>query len=648
MQKLFLIVWILTFSLCSNAQYSRYIIRFSDKGSNPYSISNPSAYLSAKAIERRTRYNIAIDSTDLPVTPRYIDSVRLAGNVTILNTSKWLNQLAIRTTDVAALAKIRTFPFVISADEIAAREISTPTFNKFSLEESMLNTPVGTRASNTTDNFYNYGKSFAQINIHQTQFLHNHGFRGEGMLMTVLDAGFFRFTTLPTFDSIRNNGQVLGTWDFVANETSVDEDNSHGMQCLSTIAANMPGVFVGSAPKASFYLYRTEDVASEYPIEEQNWAAGMERADSIGVDITSTSLGYTQFDRAQFNHTYADMNGNTTIAARAADFAAKKGMMVVVAAGNEGTSSWHYISTPADADSAVAVGAVDTLGNVAGFSGYGPSSDGQIKPEMASVGLNSVVANTSSGAPSYSSGTSFACPNLAGVITCLWQAFPEVNNVGIISAMKASATKFNNPDTRVGYGIPDVKKSFVLLLKQSYQQAIRNNNCRNEISISVKSDASMPVSIERKLPGETDFSFLTTLTTTGNFIKRDFNYGDNISGAQGLIQYRLRMDIASDTTFYLDSLSVNSPGCLPAADSISIRPNPVKDVLKVYFTRTTDVNYTLILHNSAGQKVFNSSGIQRAGIGEVPVTMQAMSRGIYYLTVILNNKKLFTKKILRD
>ncbi len=648
MQKILLIVTFFFLSLAVNAQNSRYIIRFTDKGSNPFSLSNPSAYLSSKAIERRLRYNISIDSTDLPVTPRYIDSILLAGNVTLLNISKWLNQVAIRTTDVAALAKISSFPFVISADPIAARENSTFAFNKFYLEESMLNNFVDDRVTNTNSNFYNYGKSNGQIKIHQGEFLHNHGFRGEGMLMTVLDAGFFRYTTLPTFDSIRNNGQILGTWDFVANEMSVDEDNSHGMQCLSTIAANIPGVFIGSAPKASFYLYRTEDVATEYPIEEQNWAAGMERADSLGVDITSTSLGYTTFDRAQFNHTYSDMDGNTTISARAADFAAKKGMMVVVAAGNEGNSSWHFISTPSDADSAVAVGAVDTLGNVAGFSGYGPSSDGQIKPELASVGLNSIVASTSTGLPAYSSGTSFACPNLAGIITCLWQAFPEVNNVSIINAMKLSASKFSTPDARVGYGIPDAKKSFVILLRQSYQQSISNNNCRNNLSFSFKSDATMPVFIERKLPGENDYSVLTTLTTQGNFIKRDFSYMDNVGGIGGLIQYRVRMDIASDTTFYIDSLFVNAGNCLPDNDSISIHPNPVKDILKVKFTRTTDVNYTLLLYNAAGQKVYASSGIQRAGIGEVRIPMSAMNRGVYYLTVLLNNKKLLTKKILRD
>ena len=181
------------------------------------------------------------------------------------------------------------------------------------------------------------------------------------MQMVMLDAGFYHYLTLPTFDSIRINNQILGTWDFVSNNASVDEDHWHGMQCLSTIAANMPNTFVGTAPKASFYLYRTEDVLTEYPIEEQNYAAGLEKADSLGVEISSTSLGYFQFTNPIFNYTYADMNGNTSLSARAADMAARKGMLLIVAAGNEGTSAWHYLITPADADSVLAVGAVDTL-----------------------------------------------------------------------------------------------------------------------------------------------------------------------------------------------------------------------------------------------------------------------------------------------
>ena len=191
------------------------------------------------------------------------------------------------------------------------------------------------------------------------------------MQIAMLDAGFQNYTTLKAFDSVNMNGQVLNTWDFVARESSVVEDNSHGMLCFSTIAANIPGQFVGKAPKASFYLFRTEDAVPEDLIEEHNWACGAERADSIGADIISTSLGYSTFDNATFNHTYNDMNGNTTMCAIAADLAAKKGLLVFASNGNSGNAASHFLGTPADADSVVAVGSFDTLGVVASSSSYG-------------------------------------------------------------------------------------------------------------------------------------------------------------------------------------------------------------------------------------------------------------------------------------
>ncbi|MFT3910574.1 MAG: S8 family serine peptidase [Ferruginibacter sp.] len=459
-------------SFAGHAQFSRYIIKFKDKGTNPFSLSNPSQYLSQRALDRRARYNIAIDSTDLPLTPRYIDSLRLAGNVTILNVSKWMNQVAIQTTDAVALNKINNFPFVLSTAPLAARSPVGTAVNK-ELDLTPGTAPTNNSTQSLTG-YYNYGQSQSQVRIHNGDFLHNHGFRGEGMQMAIMDAGFYHYLSLPTFDSVRNNNQVLGTWDFVANEANVDEDYYHGMQCFSTIAANMPGTFVGTAPKTSFYLFRTEDVGSEYPIEEQNWAAGAERADSLGVDITSTSLGYTRFDNSIFDHTYADMDGNTTISARAADIAAKKGILVVAANGNEGNNTWHYVITPADADSTLSVGAVDIMGNVAGFSSYGPSGDGQVKPSVAAVGQAAVVANTGNGQPTFNSGTSFACPNMAGITSCLWQAFPEVNNMSIIEVLELSGTRSNNPDDRVGYGIPDAKKAFVILQKRNLRSAI---NC---------------------------------------------------------------------------------------------------------------------------------------------------------------------------
>jgi subtilisin family serine protease len=268
------------------------------------------------------------------------------------------------------------------------------------------------------------------------------------MVIALLDGGFFNYTTLDAMDSIIINNQVLDTWDFYSNNTTVSDDHPHGMQCLSTIAANIPGQFIGKAPKANFLLYRTEDTNSEYPIEEFNMVCGMERADSAGADVISASLGYSEFDDASFNHTYAQMNGSTTIAAIGADLAAKKGILFVNAAGNEGSNAWHYIITPADADSVLAVGAVSTSGAVGSFSSYGPSSDGQVKPDVASVGVGAMVQSTSNTVVT-GSGTSFACPNMAGLSSILWQGFPEVSNMRIVRALREAGSIAASPNDRM-------------------------------------------------------------------------------------------------------------------------------------------------------------------------------------------------------
>jgi len=613
MKKYFLLVCvgIAFFYGDSYAQFSRYIIRLKDKGTNPYAINNPSQYLTARAIQRRTRYTIAIDSLDLPITPRYIDSIRLAGAVTILNSSKWLNQVAIQTTDGAALNKINAFPFVISTSPAATKMQTADIAVNKKLDgpnKILTNTP---EPNTVLGDHYNYGLSYGQVHLHNGEFLHNRGFRGEGMQLAFLDAGFYHYLSLPTFDSIRNNNQVLGTWDFVSGNSSVDEDHPHGMNCLSTIAANMPGIFMGTAPKTSFYLYRTEDAATEYPIEEQNWAAAIERADSLGVDICSTSLGYTTFDNATFNYTYADMNGNTTIIARAADLAAKKGMLIVVAAGNEGGSSWHYISTPADADSVLAVGAVSTNGSIGGFSSYGPSSDGQIKPAVAAVGVSAVIANTTNGQPTYGSGTSFACPNMAGLSTCLWQAFPEVNNMSIINALEQSGNRSINPDDRTGYGIPDMKKAFVLLIKQLFTKQITQSNCKSNLQWTAKTDSVISIVVERKLVSDIDYLAINTQNSTGAFIARNFSYTDDLSGINSTtIKYRLKMTIAADTSFYLDSAIVNfvAKPNFGADKNISICRDSSLNLTTIFATSTVTPLWTI-----GGNSVSNPSAITASG-----------------------------------
>ena len=653
MQKLLSLLTVLTvLSFNSQAQFTRYIIRFKDKGGNPFSIGNPSQYLSQRALDRRTKYNIAVDSIDLPVTPSYIDSIRLSGNVTILNVSKWLNQVAIQTSDAMALNKINGFPFVISTTPVAARKPGTLVNKKLDVPFTNVHLQAG-RSTQRINDYYNYGQSERQVKIHNGDFLHNHGFRGEGMQMAVLDAGFYHYLSLPTFDSIRINNQVLGTWDFVANEEEVNADDSHGMHCLSIIAANIPGAFVGAAPKTSFYLYRTEDVASEYPVEEQNWAAGVEKADSIGVDITTTSLGYYDFDGSLFDYAYQDMNGNTSISAKVADIASAKGLLMVAAAGNEGNSSWHYLITPSDADSILSVGAVNVAGNVGGFSSYGPSSDGQVKPAVAAVGVGTVIANVTTGQPDFGSGTSYACPNIAGIATCLWQAFPEVNNMGIIDALEAAATRANDPDDRVGYGIPDAKKAFVLLQMKTYSQQAIVTNCTAALKLQIKTDNTMSILVERKVAGETSYTSITSLQNTGSYGLHDFEYNEDLGSlTQGVIHYRFNMIIAGDSTFYLDSLTVNNTqdcAAVISENSVTvIQQNESAENVGIVINRVTPARITILIHNPLGQKVYSKQFEQVAGSQKQMISLNKIfaNRGAYFLSVFIDNKKVITKAII--
>ncbi len=636
----------------SYAQFSRYIIQLKNKTGTPFSISNPTQYLSQQSIDRRNRYHINIDETDLPITPAYIDSIRLSGNVTLLNTSKWLNQVCIQTTDAAALNKINGFTFVITASPVAARFArQIQAVNKTADTSSLRLQDINTNKPLSPSDYYNYGQSFDQIHLNNTEFLHNHGFRGEGMKLSIMDGGFYHYQSLPTFDSVRTNNQILGTWDFVSNKESVNEGNSHGMNCFSTIAANMPGSFVGTAPKASFYLFVTEDVNSEYPVEEQNWASAAERADSLGVDVLSVSLGYNTFDNSSFNHTYADMNGKTTIIARAAAYAAKKGIIVTVAAGNDGNGSWHYITTPADTDSILTVGAVNASRQVASFSAYGPSSDGRIKPDVAAVGLNAIIADPNTGNPSNGSGTSFACPIMAGVATCLWQAFPEVNNIGIIDALRQSADRFTKPDNRTGYGIADVKKAFVLLIKKQYQQQITLlSNCNSSIKFTVKIASDMHIFIERKLLAEEDYKVIATKNSTTAFAFSNYSFTDDLTSFKNsiTIQYRIKMTIGIDTSFYLDSAIITyTPTCSQInTDVIRVSPNPVTDKLFVTITKNNTVNAAIKIFALNGQKVYDLNNQIIIGTQVFTIPTKQLPQGIYLVVVFINDKKEYTKKVL--
>ncbi len=461
--KIFLLLCIIVVGIAGhlNAQ-TQYIVRFTDKYNSPYSIKQPSDYLSTKAIQRRYKQNISIDSTDLPVNPFYIDSLKRIPGVVLINSSRWLNQILIHVTSDDAPETINNTSFVLWSKKVGNN--SYPEINFIPRSNTVTSNNAVLNTNTITSDTINYGENAAQIKIHEGEYLHNNGFRGQGMIITMLDAGYYKYLDNPAFDSLRNENRITDEYDFVMNEQSVNEDHSHGSICLSVMAANSPGLIVGSAPKANYILYRTEDVASETLIEEQNWIVGAERADSLGTDIISSSLGYIEFDDPAHSHTYEERDGNTAMITIAADLAVKKGIIVMSAVGNSGSSSTHtkYAMCPADGDSVVAVGMINKDGEIHFNSNWGPNSAGKIKPNIVSVGWNAVYANTI-GLPATTNGTSLATPNIAGLIACLWQAFPEFTNMEIIDAVQRSADRYQQPDDHYGYGIPNFRIAHTIL-----------------------------------------------------------------------------------------------------------------------------------------------------------------------------------------
>ncbi len=539
--KQFLTIMLLLLNGTVVAQYSKYVVKLKNKAGTPHSIATPNTYLSAAAISRRSTYNIAIDSTDLPITPRYLDSIRLVPNVTIISSSKWLNQVAIITNSMSALAKINSFPFVQNTTGIAAKlnpnQVSVGVGkNKIVPALQVVSTDVG-RVQ------LSYGNSFNQINIHNGQFLHDRGFLGNNMNIAMMDAGFSTVATNSGVDSLRLNNQIKETWDFVDNQASVTEDNSHGFYCLSIIGANKPNLMIGSAPKANFYLYRTEDVGSEYPIEEHHWVVAAERADSLGVQVFSTSLGYIDFDNSALDYTYAQRDGNTAMMTRASDLAAKKGILVFNAAGNNGATATDYkfVAIPADGDSVVAVASCSSVGLIANSSAWGPAFGGKPKPNITSLGVTATYINLG-GTTGTGSGTSFACPNIAGLGTALWQAFPEVNNMSIVDALQ-KAGHLATPDDRFGFGIPNMKKAFVVLLNKIFTQSHTINNCTVNVNFSAKDNGIGSYSLERKSPGAPAFVPLNgSINATGNtWGRKDYTLTDNLSNQPvGAYIYRVK------------------------------------------------------------------------------------------------------------
>jgi serine protease AprX len=475
----------------------KFWILFKNKTGTPYSINTPASFLTQKSIARRALYNIPYDNSDLPVTPGYITQVDNVPNVTVLYASKWLNGVVVSIPDIfvaAALSAINANTFVLNSAQVNRYKINLP---KEIESTGTPNNQLSARSAGT--NSFDMGVTTAQNQQIGVNCLHEQGFRGQGMTIAVLDIGFNSYSTNPLFDSLRNRGGILGTRDFVDGGNDVEGDGGHGANVLSCMAAVKHKFYIGTAPMANYWLLRTETGPTETISEEYNWVRGAEFADSVGVDMLTTSLGYTEFDNPAQNHTQAMLNGRTAPMSIAATMAARKGMFVLNAAGNEGQSSWQKISVPADADSICTVGAIDSLSNVAAFSSVGPTADLRIKPDLVARGQGAWIIGTG-GNYAPANGTSFATPILAGAIACHWQANRALNNMAILRNLKATASNAASPNNSRGWGTPNVCQLKVGI-QEKKQLKITEISCfpnpfDTEINIQVDQTENSPVTIE--------------------------------------------------------------------------------------------------------------------------------------------------------
>ena len=426
------------------------LVFFQDKENVATALENPISILTQKAIDRKLLHNTPIDVRDVPVNESYIATIKGISGITVFAKSKWMNCVYVRG-DLQSLEALEGLDFV-SDVEFADKSlnfgpiIGNPTEDKFQIEKQ----------SNKI--VYDYGAATNQVEMIAANYLHQQDFTGVGIDIAVLDSGFPGVLTNPAFESILNQGRLLGTYNFITRDEPIDTSSSHGSKTFSDIGGYLEGQFVGTAPGASFYLYVTEDVTQENPVEEAWWVEALERADSLGVSLVNTSLGYQDYDNPAYTHSYEDLDGFTTIAARGANHAFDKGMLLLTSAGNDG-QSFGYVATPADAPGCLSVGAVDQDGIYAGFSSYGPNASGLRKPDVMAQGVSAAVVDQN-GAVDFNSGTSFSSPIMAGAIASLWQSRPEATNAQIMQIVRASAHLFENPTDLMGYGIPNFETAY--------------------------------------------------------------------------------------------------------------------------------------------------------------------------------------------
>jgi subtilisin family serine protease len=425
-------------------------IYLNDKGASGYTIDNPVEFLSQEAIDRRNKEGIPVDESDLPVARSCLDTLASLGARPVV-ISKWLSTVVVECEDSTTAHKLQSLAIVDSVRLVWKGEQRIPSPAKTGVKERDTSRliPVDKPLKSP------YGYAEAQIKMLNGIRFHEKGYRGKGMKVAVIDAGFINVDRMTVFQSL----DLAGTHNVVYPGESVFHDDDHGTKVLSCLAANAPGVMIGTAPEASYWLIKSEDNNSEYPIEEDYWTAAVEFADSAGVTVISSSLGYFTFDEKELNYQPSMLDGRTTLISQAADKAADKGILLFVSAGNEGNGSWEKLTFPSDAIHVITVGSVTQSRERSVFSSIGPAADLRVKPDIVALGTNCAVTD-GSGSIRYANGTSFSTPIAAGLGICLWQAFPQLNNMEIARLIQRSSSQYDRPDDQLGYGIPDIYKAF--------------------------------------------------------------------------------------------------------------------------------------------------------------------------------------------
>ena len=417
-----------------------------DKGVKERFILDPDGIVSEEAFAKRTKRGLELNLSDIPIHPSYIASILSTGGQ-LVTQSKWMKTVVVESRDSLIATKLSALPMVDSVQFVWKG--SDRLMHSGCTDDSAELSPSEEKKGDS------YGYAQEQIEMLNGTYLHETGRRGQGIRIAVIDAGFLHVNRIRAFQSL----QLIGTHNVVFPDKDVFCDDDHGTKVLSCMAANLPGVMVGTAPEASYLLIKSEDIRSEYPIEEDYWAAALEYADSVGVDIVTSSLGYFRYDLEETVYTPADLNGKTAFITQVAEKAAEKGMLLFCSAGNEGNHTWEKITFPSDAPNVLTVGAITQDKERSTFSSIGFTADYRVKPDVVALGTGACVIN-GTGNIQYTNGTSFATPTMAGLGACLWQALPWLTNTELIQLLRQTASQADRPDVEKGYGIPDMQKAY--------------------------------------------------------------------------------------------------------------------------------------------------------------------------------------------